>query len=234
MINHLEEDETKAYSNLPNELVEYEDLEMDIKARAAALLAALQPLRAPQRAQPCPLKAHAKRRQPLPAAPRRRGWPQRRPAAAAANPRRNPRQDLNETAYRLALWVAILVLSNFILSCMILFKARVYKYYYCISLLSMFLSGNPRCSLLRFLSRCGLGQGDQGNPNWVYNVGSRTTTGLLTNTMLVSTRVYGYLSYARTSRDNGWAISLFSVIPTSYNAIDENAKLPEAKPDDNA
>ena len=92
--------------------------------------------------------------------------------------------------------VALMVLSNFILSSILLFK------------------------------------GDQGNPNWVYNIGSRTTTGLLTNTMLVSTRVYGYLSYARTSRTNKWAISLFSVIPTSYNTIDENAKVDKSKPDD--
>ena len=70
------------------------------------------------------------------------------------------------------------------------------------------------------------------------------------NTMLVSTKVLGYLSYARLSYANAWcvawrrgsgaarrrlltralrrAISMFSVVPLSYNVVDEMCK--ERKP----
>ena len=84
-----------------------------------------------------------------------------------------------------------------------------------------------------------------------YNLGSRTITGLLTvrfaaryacllgfhltrtrapqNTMLVSTKVLGYLSYARLSYANEWAISMFSVVPVSYNVVDEMCKERKAR-----
>ena len=67
--------------------------------------------------------------------------------------------------------------------------------------------------------------------------------------MLVSTKVLGYLSYARLSYSNAWcvawrcgggaarrsrlrrrAISMFSVVPVSYNVVDEMCK--ERKPRD--
>lgn len=131
MINHLEQDESVPYSNLPNLLKAYPDIDSDVQA-------------------------------------------------------------MNNGAYSYALAVALAVLSNFVMS----------------TVLFMY-----------------------GDGSFVYNIGSRTTTGLLTNTMLVSTRVYGYLSYARMSKENGWAISMFTVIPTSYNTIDENTKENGVKPD---
>jgi len=60
-----------------------------------------------------------------------------------------------------------------------------------------------------------------GDEVYNYNLGTRTITGLLTNTMLVSTKVIGYLSYSRLSYVNEWAISMFSVVPLSYNVVDE-------------
>jgi hypothetical protein len=60
----------------------------------------------------------------------------------------------------------------------------------------------------------------KGDQFYNYNIGSRTVTGLLTNTMLVSTKVVGYFSYARLSKTHDWAISMFSVIPVSYNVVD--------------
>ena len=64
-----------------------------------------------------------------------------------------------------------------------------------------------------------------GDEVYNYNLGSRTITGLLTNTMLVSTKVLGYLSYARLSYANAWAISMFSVVPLSYNTVDDIHKV---------
>ena len=49
------------------------------------------------------------------------------------------------------------------------------------------------------------------------------------NTMLVSTKVFGYLSYARLSYANEWAISMFSVVPVSYNVVDEMCKERKAR-----
>ena len=40
---------------------------------------------------------------------------------------------------------------------------------------------------------------------------------LLQNTMLVSTKVIAYLSYARLSYVNNWGVSMFTVVPLSYN-----------------
>ena len=71
-----------------------------------------------------------------------------------------------------------------------------------------------------------------GDGTYNYNIGSRTITGLLTNTMLVSTKIVGYFSYSRLSKTNDWAISMFSVIPVSYNCVDENYKIHHAKPDE--
>ena len=70
-----------------------------------------------------------------------------------------------------------------------------------------------------------------GDEFYNYNIGSRTITGLLTNTMLVSTKVIGYVSYARLSKTHDWAISMFSVIPVSYNVVDETYALNHAKPE---
>lgn len=64
-----------------------------------------------------------------------------------------------------------------------------------------------------------------GDGYYVYNIGSRTITGLLTNSMLVSTKVIGYFSYARLSKTHDWAISMFSVVPVSYNVVDENYQM---------
>ncbi len=72
----------------------------------------------------------------------------------------------------------------------------------------------------------------KGDNVYNYNIGSRTTTGLLTNTMLVSTKIVGYFSYARLSKTQDWAISMFSVIPVSYNCVDENYKIHHAKQDE--
>jgi len=72
----------------------------------------------------------------------------------------------------------------------------------------------------------------KGDGTYNYNIGSRTVTGLLTNTMLVSTKIIGYFSYSRLSKTNDWAISMFSVIPVSYNCVDENYKIHHAKPDE--
>ena len=69
----------------------------------------------------------------------------------------------------------------------------------------------------------------EGDEFYNYNIGSRTITGLLTNTMLVSTKVIGYVSYARLSKTHDWAISMFSVIPVSYNVVDETYALNHAK-----
>ena len=71
----------------------------------------------------------------------------------------------------------------------------------------------------------------KGDEFYNYNIGSRTITGLLTNTMLVSTKVIGYVSYARLSKTHDWAISMFSVIPVSYNVVDETYALNHAKPE---
>ena len=71
----------------------------------------------------------------------------------------------------------------------------------------------------------------KGDESYNYNIGSRTITGLLTNTMLVSTKVIGYVSYARLSKTHDWAISMFSVIPVSYNVVDETYALNHAKPE---
>jgi len=73
----------------------------------------------------------------------------------------------------------------------------------------------------------------KGDGVYNYNIGSRTTTGLLTNTMLVSTKIMGYFTYARLSKTQDWAISMFSVIPVSYNVVDENYKIHHAKQDEN-
>jgi len=70
-----------------------------------------------------------------------------------------------------------------------------------------------------------------GDEFYNYNIGSRTITGLLTNTMLVSTKVIGYVSYARLSKTHDWAISMFSVIPVSYNVVDETYAMNHAKPE---
>ena len=72
----------------------------------------------------------------------------------------------------------------------------------------------------------------KGDQFYCYNIGSRTITGLLTNTMLVSTKVIGYFSYARLSKTHDWAISMFSVIPVSYNVVDENYALNHVKSDE--
>lgn len=69
----------------------------------------------------------------------------------------------------------------------------------------------------------------KGDEVYNYNLGSRTITGLLTNTMLVSTKVLGYLSYARLSYANAWAISMFSVVPLSYNTVDDTHKARQVK-----
>jgi len=71
----------------------------------------------------------------------------------------------------------------------------------------------------------------KGDAAYNYNIGSRTITGLLTNTMLVSTKVIGYVSYARLSKAHDWAISMFSVIPVSYNVVDETYVVNHAKPE---
>ncbi len=71
----------------------------------------------------------------------------------------------------------------------------------------------------------------EGDEFYNYNIGSRTITGLLTNTMLVSTKVIGYFSYARLSKTHDWAISMFTVIPLSYNVVDENYALHHVKPE---
>lgn len=63
-----------------------------------------------------------------------------------------------------------------------------------------------------------------GDEVYNYNLGTRTVTGLLTNTMLVSTKVIGYLSYARLSYANNWSISMFTVVPLSYNRLDDSKK----------
>ena len=60
-----------------------------------------------------------------------------------------------------------------------------------------------------------------GDGTYNYSLGARTIVGLLTNTMLVSTKVIGYLSYARLSYANAWAISMFTVVPLSYNRLDD-------------
>ena len=59
----------------------------------------------------------------------------------------------------------------------------------------------------------------------------RTTTGLVTNTLLVTSRVYGFMAYARLSYVNNWAISLFTVIPRSYNFVDEELLQTASQPD---
>ena len=64
-----------------------------------------------------------------------------------------------------------------------------------------------------------------GDQLYNYNLGTRTIVGLLTNTMLVSTKVIGYLSYARLSYANAWAISMFTVVPLSYNRLDDTRKV---------
>lgn len=64
----------------------------------------------------------------------------------------------------------------------------------------------------------------EGDGYYNYSLGSRTITGLLTNTMLVSTKIMGFWSYARLSYENSWAISLFTVIPLSYNRVDDEYK----------
>ena len=46
----------------------------------------------------------------------------------------------------------------------------------------------------------------------------------MTNTMLVSTKIMGFWSYARLSYEKAWAISLFTVIPLSYNRVDDEFK----------
>ena len=58
----------------------------------------------------------------------------------------------------------------------------------------------------------------------VYSIGSRTYTGLATNTMLISGTVMGIYMYARLSYSQNLAISMFTVTPTSYNTVDENYK----------
>jgi len=68
-----------------------------------------------------------------------------------------------------------------------------------------------------------------GDELYNYNLGTRTIVGLLTNTMLVSTKVIGYLSYARLSYANAWAISMFTVVPLSYNKLDATTRPREKK-----
>ena len=64
-----------------------------------------------------------------------------------------------------------------------------------------------------------------GDEYYNYFLGSRTVTGLLTNTMLVSNKLSGWFSYARISYTNGWACSLFNVNPLSYNRVDDNVRV---------
>jgi hypothetical protein len=61
----------------------------------------------------------------------------------------------------------------------------------------------------------------EGDGVYNYSLGTRTIVGLLTNTMLVSTKVIGYLTYSRLSYANAWAISMFTVVPLSYNRLDD-------------
>lgn len=68
-----------------------------------------------------------------------------------------------------------------------------------------------------------------GDEVYNYNLGTRTIVGMMTNTMLVSTKVIGYLSYARLSYSNAWAISMFTVVPLSYNRLDDSRRKREMK-----
>lgn len=62
----------------------------------------------------------------------------------------------------------------------------------------------------------------EGDELYNYNLGSRTVTALITNMMLITSKITGYLSYSRMSYRNEWGISMFNVIPLSFNMIDSN------------
>lgn len=64
----------------------------------------------------------------------------------------------------------------------------------------------------------------KGDGTYNYSLGPRTATSLVTNTMLIAGKIVGYLSYSRLSYKNKWAVSIFSTMPMSFNALDANYK----------
>lgn len=67
-----------------------------------------------------------------------------------------------------------------------------------------------------------------GDPAQNHSLGSRSVIGILTNSMLLAPSICYAVVFTRRSVTNGWALSLFQVLPASFNSLDSNWKLHHA------